>query len=157
MKKILVTFLLLISIGSVMAGSFIDARREAVGKLFEKYPCHKFDTEADRTGCEMDKLVMLLDESLSSPDIKWKKLFNEQKAKLIEWQTEDARIRNRLKPKLGMSKSYIYKQVLGAPDAINDALDSGGMTSLWIYKEESDTLYLYFNSKGVLTSMQRSR
>ena len=47
--------------------------------------------------------------------------------------------------------------VLGPPDRRNDTIDARGKTSQWVYETESESLYLYFNRNGVLTSIQNRR
>lgn len=157
MCKIFIACLSFAFYSSSFAGTVQDQRLSDVQKLFEKYPCEKFDFEVEITLCKWSREILMLDDSLNLDKNKWRKILNDTEGKLIEWTTEDARIRNKLQPKLGMSKNYIYKHVLGAPESINDTLDYRGQTSQWVYRSEEESMYLYFDNKNILRAIQRSR
>ena len=157
LRKLVLFFSFLVPATYAYAAEVNSQRLMAVEKLFTKYSCAKFFFEADQTSCEWDRKILELDDSLNLDEKKWQRLFKDTELKLIERTTEDARIRNKKEPKLGMTKNYIYKHVLGAPDSINDTLDARGQTSQWVYRTEEGTMYLYFDNKNTLRTMQRSR
>jgi len=133
-----------------------DARKKAVAKLFSKHSCESFNDSVCKSKCELSYTVLSHPEFLNEPEPSWKRFFNGTESEMVECEVEQDRISSNRKPKLGMTKDYIYKHVLGPPDAINDTVDGRGMTSQWVFRGENETLYLYFNNKGTLASMQRN-
>jgi hypothetical protein len=148
----------LLSCGLAIAQTTTTEQRiQAVKKIQDKYPCDQFHHESDQGLCGKYAILLARDEKLQLPEKEWKELIQSVTNSFQEWKVESDRMRNQLKPKLGMSQDQIYKHVLGPPKSINDTLDARGQTSQWVYETDDGTMYLYFNAKGILVSMQRSR
>ena len=145
-----------------------EVQERMAAALFQRFPCEKFEDKSNRNECDHAKKAMAArislskafnDSKTSSPqsDSEWQTRYRETAEQLQDFRDEEARLRNRLKPKIGMTKDYIYRHVMGPPDSINETESASGMSSQWIYEDDVNTQYLYFNSKGILSVIQRRR
>lgn len=168
MHRFLTTLALLAASQFCAADTSQEAQRRLATELFKKFPCPKFEDESHRDMCElsraaMDAVISMNREtsgsksSLVQSESEWQNYYREQKEMLQEFRDEEARLRNKLKPKIGMTRDYIYKHVMGPPDSINETESASGIWSQWVYEGDDAIQYLYFNSKGILTSIQRRR
>ena len=155
-KLVVILFGTLFTITSTAQPS-VEKRKNEIKKLFEKYPCIHFKAEYRQTMCGWIEQGLMRSETLNSDAIIWNKTIKKEEETLIEWSIEDDRFRFKSKLQIGMTAEYIYTNVLGPPDRRNDTLDASGKTSQWVYETESESLYLYFNRNGVLTSIQNRR
>lgn len=155
-KLVLILIATLFTIAST-AQPFVEKRKKDVQKMFERYPCIEFKEEYRRIWCGYIQDGLMQPETLNSNAIVWNKTIRKEEETLIGWSIEDDRFRFKSKLQIGMTAEYIYTNVLGPPDRRNDTLDARGKTSQWVYETDSESLYLYFNRNGVLTSIQNRR
>ena len=168
MHRFLVAVALLAATQFCAADTGEEAQRRLATELFKKFPCPKFEDEYHRERCELSRNAMNAVISmnrktsgskspLAQSESEWQNYYRETKEMLQEFRDEEARLRNKLKPKIGMTRDYIYKHVMGPPDSINETESASGVSSQWVYEGDGAIQYLYFNSKGILTSIQRRR
>lgn len=139
------------------AETTLGARKMATLALHLRYPCEKYETRLNKNRCDLWRQAMLSDATLSEPEAIWQKNFEQNEKEFLEWKEDEARIRNKIKPKIGMKKDYIYRHVLGSPDKINDTQTSSGIISQWVYETKNGTEYFYFDNEGVLEVIQKRR
>lgn len=130
--------------------------------LLKKFPCVAVEDKVNRMLCEstestIDANLSLDKAGIGRSEAEWQKYYKDEAAALQDYKDEDARVRNKIKPRIGMTKEYIYRHVMGSPDTINDTESASGLTSQWVYENSDGNYYLYFNNRGVLTTIQRNR
>lgn len=139
-----------ISIGFLLCFtlSFADtsfAVREAtINALNKKYECLQYTMDSHKNIlCPIKHKFLLLPKNLNASEDVWQKQTREAEAAFIEWLEWEARLRNKIKPKIGMSSDYIYRHVMGPPDSINETETASGKTMQWIYEEGNQRISLY--------------
>lgn len=101
--------------------------------------------------CTVANQAFLSEERLTEPEPVWSKRISELEKQFIEYRDWEARLRNKIKPKIGMTTDYIYRHVMDPPDSINETETARGRTMQWVYEADDGTQYFYFNERNVLT------
>lgn len=145
-------------ISSSFADTGVAIREVTIKELIKKYDCRRYTSDLHKNElCPLWQRVLLLPKSLSAPEDVWQKKKMESEANFIEWLDWEARIRNKIKPRIGMSADYIHRHVMGPPDSINETETSDGKTMQWVYREDSQRRYFYFDESRKLISIQTNR
>ena len=143
---------------SIFADTTLADREAEIKALIKKYDCGRYTRDLEKnTLCPLYQKVWLLPKKLNEPEDVWQKEKLDKEAAFIGWLEDEARIRNKIKPKIGMSVDYIYRHVMGPPDSINETETSSGKTIQLVYEDGDKRSYFYFNERGILTTIQRSR
>ena len=162
MRKLIIILSMLGFSAYCHADTSPEDRRAKLIALYKKYPCKKLVDDVNRELCEFGESAIDARygndiRGIGDSEVEWKRHYKSTEKQMQDDRDEDARVRNKIRPKIGMTKEYIYRHVLGPPDAQNDTESISGISSQWVYESDAGTQYLYFNNRGVLTTIQTDR